>query len=388
MAKAIRFSEQMPYPSVLKLSPGLSIPFLEAIGAAIIITDATGIVTYWNRFAEKLYGWTAAEVVGRNIVEITVSPESEQVAQQHMAALIAGNTWSGDFDVRCKSGKLLPALVTLSPLFDEKGTVSAIVGISQDLSARREAEEALRTAQGELEKRIQERTKELNKANATLRELSARLLQARDEEGRRLARELHDSVGQLLVAIGINISTVRSQIHKLDEAGAKAVTENASLVAQISDEIRTISHLLHPPLLDEAGLASALGWYVDAFSERSKIRVEIEVPSELRLPTDMEIAVFRIVQECLTNIHRHSGSKTASVSIRQEADHIRVVAQDRGKGIPAHQLRLISDGQSGVGFRGMRERIQYLGGDLKIESGETGTAITATLPRAERVREY
>ena len=142
-------------------------------------------------------------------------------------------------------------MVTLSPLFDQGGAVSAIVGISQDLSARREAEQALRTAQEELEKRIQERTKELNKANATLRELSARLLQARDEEGRRLARELHDSVGQLLVAIGINISTVRSQIHKLDEAGAKAVTENASLVAQISDEIRTISHLLHPPLLDE-----------------------------------------------------------------------------------------------------------------------------------------
>ena len=118
MAKALRFSEQMPYPSLVKPSSGLNIPFLEAIGAAIIITDATGIVTYWNRFAEKLYGWTVAEVVGRNIVEITVTPESEQVAQQHMAALIAGNTWSGDFDVRCKSGKLLPALVTLSPLFD------------------------------------------------------------------------------------------------------------------------------------------------------------------------------------------------------------------------------------------------------------------------------
>src|SRR6476619_3480534 len=106
MAKAIRFSEQMPHPSLLKPSPGLSIPFLEAIGAAIIITDATGIVTYWNRFAEKLYGWTVAEVVGRNIVEITVTPESEEVAQQHMAALTAGNTWSGDFDVRCKNGKL------------------------------------------------------------------------------------------------------------------------------------------------------------------------------------------------------------------------------------------------------------------------------------------
>jgi PAS domain S-box-containing protein len=382
MAEALSFSKQMPYPSPLKASPGLNIPFLEAVGAAIIITDATGIDTYWNSFAEKLYGWTVAEVVGRNIVEITVTPENEQVAQQHMAALNAGNTWSGDFDVRCKSGKLLPALVTLSPLFDESGTVSAIVGISQDLSARREAEKALRTAREELEKRIHERTTELNKANETLHELSARLLQARDEEGRRLARELHDSVGQLLIAVGMNISTVRSQIHKLDEAGARAVTENASLVAQISDEIRTISHLFHPPLLDEAGLASALGWYVDAISERSKIRVEIKVPSELRLPTDMEIAVFRIVQECLTNIHRHSGSKTASISIQQEADHIRVVAQDVGKGIPEHQLRLISDGQSGVGFRGMRERIRYFGGDLKIQSGETGTAITATLPLA------
>ena len=158
------------------------------------------------------------------------------------------------------------------------------------------------------------------------------------------------------------------------------MTENASLVTQISDEIRTISHLLHPPLLDEAGLASALGWYVDTFSERSKIQVAIEVPSGLRLPTGMEIAVFRIVQECLTNIHRHSGSKIASISIQQEADQIRVVAQDSGKGIPAHQLRSISDGQSGVGFRGMRERIRYFGGDFMIESGAAGTKVTATLP--------
>lgn len=147
------------------------------------------------------------------------------------------------------------------------------------------------------------RTAELKAANQSLRDLSARLLQVQDEERRRLARELHDSLGQILAALSMNIGAVQAQAHKLDPFAARAVSENAQLVQQASNEIRTLSHLLHPPLLEIAGLASALRWYVDRFSERSQIKVDLEIPSDFpRLPDDTELAIFRIVQECLTNI--------------------------------------------------------------------------------------
>jgi signal transduction histidine kinase len=253
--------------------------------------------------------------------------------------------------------------------------------VSQDLSGHKHSEEELRNAHAEMEQRVLERTAELDRANNSLRDLSARLLHMRDHEARRLARELHDSVGQLLAAIAMNTATVKAQIHKLDEAAGKAVSENMLLVEQISDEIRTISHLLHPPLLDELGLGSALQWYVDGFSERSKIPVELTVPSGLgRLSTEVETAIFRIVQECLTNIHRHSGSKTAAIRIVEDTGKLLIVAEDSGTGFPPDKLRLTSDGRSGVGFRGMTERIRHLGGDLKIHSDHNGTVITAVLP--------
>jgi signal transduction histidine kinase len=239
----------------------------------------------------------------------------------------------------------------------------------------------LRSTRAELEERVRERTEELNKATQSLRNLSARLLQIRDQEARRLARELHDSVGQMLSAIAMNIATVQAQSHKLDEPGSKAVTENAALVEAISTEIRTISYLLHPPLLDELGLRSALSWYVDGFSERSKIKVDLEIAADFgRLSTELETAIFRIVQECLTNIHRHSGSKTALIRIVQENERVTIVAEDAGKGIPAEKIRLNAAGPSGVGFRGMEERIRYLGGNLKLDSDGNGSRVTATIP--------
>jgi PAS domain S-box-containing protein len=356
-------------------------PFLDAVKAAIIITDAAGCITYWNPYADELYGWQSQEVLGRNIMNFTVSTETREEAEAHMAALNQGKAWSGEFQVRCKDDRFLTALVTLSAMVNEQGATVAIVGVSQDLSGRKRAEEELRQARAELEKQVQERTDELNRANEGLRDLSARLLQMRDQEARRLARELHDSVGQLLAAIGMNIAEVKAQSHKLDERGRGALDENTQLVEQITREIRTISHLLHPPLLDEAGLAAALRWYVEGFSERSKIPVDMEIPEDLgRLPTDIETAVFRIVQECLANIHRHSESKTAAVRFRQESDHVVVVAQDFGKGIPADKLHPNSDGRAGVGFRGMRERVRHLKGSLHIQSSATGTIVTAILP--------
>jgi len=167
-----------------------------------------------------------------------------------------------------------------------------------------------------------------------------------------------------------------------DSPVAKAATDNAILIDQVISEIRTMSHLLHPPLLDEIGLPSALRWYVDGFSERSKIAVDVDIADDIeRLGNDMEIAIFRVVQECLTNVHRHSGSRSAALRLAREDGHVQLEIKDAGKGIPlGKQLALSSKGQLGVGFRGMRERVHQLGGNLDVRSDSMGTTITATLP--------
>jgi signal transduction histidine kinase len=281
-------------------------------------------------------------------------------------------------------------------LHDPKTAVSGMLGFlvfsgliialgeanRRSLRRRNWVEKELKEAHEELDRKVHERTADLKLANDNLRELSGRLQQIRDEERRQIARELHDSIGQLLAALGMNIAILQSQSDKLDSAGARAISENAAMVDQISREIRTISHLLHPPLLDVAGLASALRWYVDGFSERSKIRVDVEIPEEFgRLSDEMEIAIFRMIQECLTNIHRHSGGTSAAIRVHEEDRRVLVYVKDRGKGIPLKkQLELSSSGRTGVGFRGMRERLRQLGGTLEIRSDDAGTTVSAMLP--------
>jgi signal transduction histidine kinase len=249
--------------------------------------------------------------------------------------------------------------------------------------ARRREIERLRTEQCSLEERVQERTAALDSANQNLRALSARLLQLQDEERRRFARELHDSVGQSLAGLTLNLSAVRTDIERLAKT-ATALSESEAMVQEMSKEVRTISYLLHPPLLDEAGLASALRWYVEGFTQRSKIQVEAEFPDDFgRLSQELETAVFRVVQECLTNIHRHSGSRTAKVSIARFNGLVQVEVSDRGKGIaPEKRYEIEASGTLGVGLRGMRERILQLGGSMKIDSNSPGTVVKVQVPVA------
>ena len=249
--------------------------------------------------------------------------------------------------------------------------------------ARRRRENLLWSEQAELEEAVQQRTVELDRTNQNLRELSARLLQLQDDERRRIARELHDSVGQMLAALGMNLAVVGTEIERLTKI-TSTVNDSAALVQELSKEVRTISHLLHPPLLDEAGLASALRWYVEGFAQRSKIEVGLEFPADFgRLPRESETAIFRTVQECLTNIHRHSESPIATIRIAASDKHVRVEVEDRGKGIPPEkQFEMTSTGTPGVGIRGMRERLRQLGGSLDIHSNGKGTLIVAQLPVA------
>ena len=259
---------------------------------------------------------------------------------------------------------------------------SAVVIVMAE--SRRRQNEVLRKAQGELEARVLERTADLDSANDNLRELSARLLQLQDDERRRIARELHDSVGQMLAALNMNLSTVRADVERLAKT-ANALSDSENLVQQMSTEVRTISHLLHPPLLDEAGLASALRWYVDGFVLRSKIKVALDLPEDFgRLPRESETAIFRVVQECLTNIHRHSESPIARIRLRQRDDQVRVEIEDKGRGIPPEkQEEMNSSGMPGVGIRGMRERLRQLGGTLEITSNGSGTIVIVELPLTE-----
>jgi signal transduction histidine kinase len=246
---------------------------------------------------------------------------------------------------------------------------------------------AMYESRTELEEMVRKRTAELDSANQNLGELTARLLHLQDEERRRIARELHDSAGQTLAALSMNLASVGAELERLVKT-ASVVADSAALVTDMSTDIRTISYLLHPPLLDEAGLCSALTWYIKGFSERSKIDVALAIPDDFgRLPADLETAIFRVVQECLTNIHRHSGSSTAKISITRERQEIQVRVSDRGKGIAPQKRKEISSSATatpGVGIRGMRERLRQLGGTLDVYSdGEgKGTIITARLPVA------
>ena len=246
---------------------------------------------------------------------------------------------------------------------------------------RRAENERLLRAQDELEDRVRERTADLDVVNRNLRELSARLMQLQDDERRRIARELHDSVGQTLAALGMNLSLVRNDIERLSGI-VSALNDSENLVREMSSEVRTISHLLHPPLLDEAGLCSAVRWYVDGFAQRSGIKVDLHLPEDFgRLPAEMETAIFRVIQESLTNIHRHSGSSVARIQLRQVGEQVAVEVSDKGKGIPRDKLEeMSSTGTPGVGIRGMRERLRQLGGALEIESAKAGTVVSVMLP--------
>jgi signal transduction histidine kinase len=223
---------------------------------------------------------------------------------------------------------------------------------------------------------------ELHRKTQQLEMLNARMTVLQEEERRRIARELHDSVGQLLAAISINSAFVQGESHKLSPDAAKRVSENAAMVEETSKQIRTISYLLHPPLLDEVGLASALQWYVEGFSERSKIEAKLDIPQNFAgLSKEMELSIFRVVQECLTNIHRHAGSPTAGIRIVQDEACLRVEIEDAGKGIPFEKRSAFgSSAHTGVGLRGMRERLRQLGGTLQVQSNSSGTRVTAILP--------
>jgi signal transduction histidine kinase len=257
------------------------------------------------------------------------------------------------------------------------------------------AEEALRKAHGDLEQQVRERTKELEntlsafreevsfhqKTEQKLRELSLSVLRIQDQERRRVARDLHDSVGQTLTALKISLSMLENAVARNPQTADFFVDLNG-LADQALQEIRATSFLLHPPLLDEVGFAAAASWYVDGFNKRSPIQVRLELPQGDRLPASVEIVLFRVLQESLTNITKHAGSATVDVLLQVDQDAILLSVRDYGKGISAERLAKMNGSGSdvGVGIAGMRERLKELGGRLEIVSDPAGTLLRASVP--------
>jgi signal transduction histidine kinase len=293
-------------------------------------------------------------------------------------------------DLVCKGREPLSVLVNSSKQ-DAKGSSPTLIHSAFfDATDRIRYEVDLLLARRELEAEVKKRTAALEsevlerkRAEDDLRELTSQLLSLRDEERRRLARELHDSVGQMLAAMNMNQALIQAESTTLTPHAITAVSENARWISEISSEIRTISHLLHPPLLDEVGLTSALTWYVDGLAERAGMKINLEISTEIcRLPAEQELAIFRVVQECLTNVHRHSGSKTAAVRVLDSAESIRVEVEDQGRGICAEKLDQLRSASSGVGLRGMRERARQFGGKFDISSNLHGTLVVTTFPKS------
>jgi len=353
------------------------------------ILSKDGTIVDANRAALEGTGFTRDEAIGNKLWDVwwRSLPEEREIAKTSVATARKGFAVREECQYALRDGTIRFADRTLNPVQNETGETVMIVCSGLDITEHRQ----LRSM---LEERVHERTRELESKNLELvrqtevvRELSARLLQIQDEERRRIARELHDSVGQMLAAVSMNMAHVTHEARSLSPDAHKALEDNAGLLEQLSSEIRTISHLLHPPLLDEVGLQSALQWYIDGFSERSKIKVDLELPDDFgRLPRNLEITLFRVVQECLTNIHRHSGSNTAAIRVSRSQNEVRLEVRDAGKGIPAEAQTSLSSGKlSGVGLRGMHERLRQMGGHLDVQSNGNGTLVLATLPIEVRV---
>jgi len=346
----------------------------DRVPAMIWASDANALRTYFNRSWLEFTGRTLTEELGKGWAAGIHPDDRQRCLETYESAVSSRLPFKVEYRLRCADGQYRWVLSHGEPRFSDEGGLEGYVGSCLDITEQKAAEDALNEAREQLDVRVKERTSELARAQESLRMLSARLLQMQDDERRRIARELHDTAGQILVALNLNLVPVEQELLKKNSELAKQITESLRLIDELSRDLRTMSHLLHPPLLDEAGLHSAVRWYVEGFAERSKIDVDLQLDPKLgRLPPELETAIFRIVQECLTNIHRHSGSNSASIVITRDSKNVSVEICDQGRG-------MLMPVRAGIGIQGMGERVRQLGGQLAIASGSEGTRVTAIFP--------
>jgi PAS domain S-box-containing protein len=372
--------------------------------ASILLFDDSGVMRFvsWRELSEEYRKatdghspWKAGtrnpSVICMDDVSRADLPEplravikKEGIASLAFIPLVSAGELIGKFmsyfdEPHCFSNEEIDLCLTIAR------QIAFAISRNQSNEALRRSEERFRNLSETLEAEVRARTRELEQRNAqvvqgaeSLRDLSRRMMQVQDEERRHIARELHDSAGQVLAVLGMNMGQLAQQVRQELRPAAQEILQ---LVQQLTQELRTMSYLLHPPLLDEIGLSAALNWYVQGVTERSQIDIRLTISENLgRLPAELELILFRLVQECLTNVHRHSGSKSATINVAREGDSVSLEVQDQGHGIPPERLAEIQTYASGVGIQGMRERVRQFHGEMSIESDETGTRIFVVLP--------
>jgi PAS domain S-box-containing protein len=323
--------------------------------------DAAGRVLFWNRASEKIFGWDEPEVLGKTLDQFLLTPENAALFQQIIQRIITTGQPEGpvEYEVTRRDGTKGYCVSTAFGI-SENGQ-QRVVCMDVDISSQKIAE-------------------------AALRETSAQLLRVQDEEHRRIARELHDTTAQSLAALTINLAYLQRAKPGDLEQNARVLAESLRLAERSVQEIRTLSYLLHPPELDAMGLPSALREYAAGFMRRSQIETRVDIAPDLRrLPADIELTLFRIVQEALGNILRHAHSPTAHITLNRESEKIILQIRDWGNGIEPTLLEKIrtSPGGLGVGFAGMRERLRPWQGQLEINSSPAGTTLRITIPQPD-----
>jgi len=332
---------------------------LESSKTAIFDWDVVQSCGKWNPQMATLYGFNpeSTYITAEEWIALFHPDDTARLVEEFGRALKDQDRFQFEFRAVRPDGEVR-WIFSKGRIVRENGVAVRLIGTHTDNTDRKRFEEAER-----------------------VRELTGKLLHAQDEERRRIARELHDSAGQLVAALQMNLIPLEEDAEKVHSGFSGVIRESLDLIRQLSEELRTVSYLLHPPLLDEAGLPSAVRWYVEGFSERSKIEVQLDLAPNLgRLSPDMEVTIFRIVQECLTNIHRHSGSKQATIRIVGSPHEVSLEVRDAGKGMPASSGNGSQGLRYGVGIQGMRERVRQLNGQFDIQSHENGTVVTARFP--------
>jgi PAS domain S-box-containing protein len=360
---------------------------LSSIGDGVITTDTEAKITFLNPVAEAMTGWKLDEAMGQPLEKVftivdatTRKPAPNRVMQILREGAVVG--LANYTALIARDGKETAIDDSAAPILDGTGKISGVVMVFHDVTKQRRAETALREsyqslseARDQLEKRVQERTAELAFSNQSLQKLSGKLLRVQDEERRRIARELHDSTGQVLSALGMTLGQMRKDS---SPANVRRFEECMELITAASAQIRNLSYLLHPPLIEDLGLASAIADYAEGFEKRSGLRIRVEFSEEVgRLDKECEIMFFRIIQEGLGNIQRHSGSPKATIKMYAVGSDLVLEINDQGSGMPAD----IPGKNLGVGIRSMQERLRAFGGTLLIQSNGTGTMVKAVLPR-------
>ena len=351
---------------------------------AIFMLDVQGHVSTWNNGAARIKGYGISEIIGKHFSVFYPEEDIRSGKPQRELEIAAreGRLEDEGWRVR-KDGSRFWANVIISALRDEAGRLVGFGKVTRDFTEKIRTNEALR-------KEIEEKTeaeRKLHESERSLRQLSLRLLQTQDEERRRIGRDLHDSVGQYLVGLKMKLDSLKSSAKRSQRKDACQLAECSQLIEEAIKEVRTISYVLYPPMLEELGLKSAIPWYLEGFTKRSRIKTTFEVSPEFdRIPGDLELALFRVLQESLTNVHRHSGSSTASVRLLTRNRAVILEVIDEGKGTQSKNWKDRAQdwmGAFGVGLRGMNERMRQLGGSLELSSTQGGTTVTATIPIPE-----